>query len=100
MGDIARGLESLGRVLDGSMKPGRLKLPVLSHITDNFSDNRKIGEGGCGHVYKGILPSGKMVAVKKLFKSQTMDERMFQQEMIWKGCSVLSISAREVLRTM
>lgn len=52
MGDIARGLESLGRVLDGSKKPGTLKLPVLSHITDNFSDNRKIGEGGCSHVYK------------------------------------------------
>lgn len=29
---------------------------------------------------QGILPSGKMVAVKKLFKSQTMDETMFQQE--------------------
>nr|XP_034582982.1 probable serine/threonine-protein kinase PBL23 [Setaria viridis]XP_034582983.1 probable serine/threonine-protein kinase PBL23 [Setaria viridis] len=81
MGDLlARGLESLGRVLDGSKKPGTLKLPVLSHITDNFSDNRKIGEGGCSHVYKGILPSGKMVAVKKLSENQTIDERMFQQE--------------------
>jgi hypothetical protein len=52
MGDLARGLVSLECILDGSKKPSRLKLSVLSHITENFSDNRKIGEGGCGHVYK------------------------------------------------
>jgi hypothetical protein len=52
MGDLAHGLDNLERILNGSKKPGKLMLSVLIHITENFSDDRKIGEGGCGHVYK------------------------------------------------
>lgn len=78
--DLCRGLNDLERILDGSKKPGKLKLTVLSRITANFSDERKIGQGGCGHVYKGILPSGQTVAVKKLLDFKTMDDRMFHQE--------------------
>ncbi|CAO1939867.1 unnamed protein product [Urochloa humidicola] len=78
--DLSRGLNDLERILDGSKKPGKLKLCVLSRITENFSDEQKIGQGGCGNVYKGILPSGQTVAVKKLLDFKTMDDRMFQQE--------------------
>ncbi|CAL5077158.1 unnamed protein product [Urochloa decumbens] len=80
MDDISTGLSNLERILDGSKRPGKLKLCVLSHITAKFSDERKIGEGGCGQVYKGILPSGQTVAVKKLLNAKTMDDRMFEQE--------------------
>ncbi|XP_028782534.1 cysteine-rich receptor-like protein kinase 2 [Neltuma alba] len=38
----------------------------LKSATKNFSDENKIGEGGFGVVYKGILGNGKVVAVKKL----------------------------------
>ncbi|XP_024965004.1 G-type lectin S-receptor-like serine/threonine-protein kinase At4g03230, partial [Cynara cardunculus var. scolymus] len=34
--------------------------------TDNFSDANKLGEGGFGPVYKGKLPEGIQVAVKRL----------------------------------
>ena len=42
-------LESL---LGGSESPRHLKLPFLQFITKNFSDELKIGSGGCGVIYK------------------------------------------------
>jgi interleukin-1 receptor-associated kinase 1/coatomer subunit beta' len=52
MDDISIGLSKLERILDGKKRPDKLNLLVLSHITEKFSDERKIGEGGSGHVYK------------------------------------------------
>uniref|UniRef100_A0ACD6ARZ4 Uncharacterized protein n=2 Tax=Avena sativa TaxID=4498 RepID=A0ACD6ARZ4_AVESA len=41
-------------------------LPALEEATDNFSQRNKLGEGGFGAVYKGVLPDGQEIAVKKL----------------------------------
>lgn len=41
-------------------------LPALQEATGNFSEANKLGEGGYGIVYKGILPGGQEIAVKKL----------------------------------
>ncbi|CAM0870581.1 unnamed protein product [Alopecurus aequalis] len=41
-------------------------LPTLEVATENFSQRNKLGEGGFGAVYKGILPDGQEIAVKKL----------------------------------
>ncbi|GJX31226.1 G-type lectin S-receptor-like serine/threonine-protein kinase [Tanacetum coccineum] len=38
----------------------------VARATDNFSVSNKIGEGGFGPVYKGVLEDGQQVAVKKL----------------------------------
>eukprot|EP00252_Welwitschia_mirabilis_P011792 TRINITY_DN26215_c0_g1_i6.p1 TRINITY_DN26215_c0_g1~~TRINITY_DN26215_c0_g1_i6.p1 ORF type:complete len:536 (-),score=56.92 TRINITY_DN26215_c0_g1_i6:681-2288(-) len=38
----------------------------LKIATNNFNDALKLGQGGFGAVYKGILPDGKAIAVKKL----------------------------------
>ncbi|KAA8530696.1 hypothetical protein F0562_005370 [Nyssa sinensis] len=38
----------------------------LKSATKDFSDEYKLGEGGFGDVYKGILKNGNIVAVKKL----------------------------------
>nr|DAD34525.1 TPA_asm: hypothetical protein HUJ06_005165 [Nelumbo nucifera] len=43
------------------------KYEILERATNYFSNSNKLGEGGSGSVYKGILPDGKAVAVKRLF---------------------------------
>ncbi|KAL6135800.1 hypothetical protein ACLB2K_068025 [Fragaria x ananassa] len=52
------------------------KYETLEKATDYFNYSRKIGEGGGGTVFKGTLPSGKTVAVKRLFYNtkQWVDE--------------------------
>ncbi|KAG0492013.1 hypothetical protein HPP92_005411 [Vanilla planifolia] len=43
------------------------KYEDLRVATDNFSDRNKLGQGGYGSVYKGTLPDGREVAIKRLF---------------------------------
>uniref|UniRef100_A0A0E0F3V6 Protein kinase domain-containing protein n=1 Tax=Oryza meridionalis TaxID=40149 RepID=A0A0E0F3V6_9ORYZ len=58
------------------------KLQVLEDITNNFSHEREIGRGSFGVVYKGVLPNGELVAVKKLLDSVTAvnQDKQFQSE--------------------
>ncbi|PON49890.1 S-receptor-like serine/threonine-protein kinase [Parasponia andersonii] len=42
------------------------RLPTVSTATNNFSAYNKLGEGGFGPVYKGILEGGQEIAVKRL----------------------------------
>ncbi|KAL7249461.1 hypothetical protein ACSBR1_011622 [Camellia fascicularis] len=57
-------------------------LAVIANSTNNFSIDNKLGEGGFGPVYKGILEGGQEIAVKRLSKnfSQGLDE--FKNEVI------------------
>ncbi|KAL8487338.1 hypothetical protein ACS0TY_023857 [Phlomoides rotata] len=51
-------------------------LSVVLKATDNFSSSNKLGEGGFGHVYKGVVEGGDEIAVKRLSKEsrQGLDE--------------------------
>ncbi|KAI7737806.1 hypothetical protein M8C21_011981, partial [Ambrosia artemisiifolia] len=64
-----------------------LELPLFSvstilKATNNFSMNNKLGEGGFGPVYKGVLEDGKEIAVKQLAKTSSQGLREFKNEVI------------------
>ncbi|KAM5555092.1 hypothetical protein ABKV19_023146 [Rosa sericea] len=50
--------------------------------TDNFSITNKLGQGGFGPVYKGMLQDGKEVAVKRLSSSSGQGIEEFKNEML------------------
>uniref|UniRef100_A0A0E0LM08 Receptor-like serine/threonine-protein kinase n=1 Tax=Oryza punctata TaxID=4537 RepID=A0A0E0LM08_ORYPU len=55
---------------------------TLATATDNFSISNKLGEGGFGHVYKGRLPGGEEIAVKRLSRSSGQGLEEFKNEVI------------------
>ncbi|KAM5588491.1 hypothetical protein ABKV19_006773 [Rosa sericea] len=50
--------------------------------TDSFSIKNKLGQGGFGPVYKGMLPEGKEIAVKRLSSSLGQGVEEFKNEML------------------
>ncbi|XP_050135256.1 wall-associated receptor kinase-like 2 isoform X3 [Malus sylvestris] len=55
----------------------------LEKATDHFSEERILGQGGQGTVYKGMLANGKIVAVKKSKSVVSGDEvRQFINEIV------------------
>ncbi|KAG6576979.1 putative receptor-like protein kinase, partial [Cucurbita argyrosperma subsp. sororia] len=56
------------------------KVHELEKATDNFSSKNFIGRGGFGLVYKGRLPDGSMVAVKKVIESDFQGNAEFCNE--------------------
>lgn len=45
----------------------------IDRALDFGSERTSLGRGSAGQVYKGILPSGQQVAIKKIFQSNTSD---------------------------
>ncbi|XP_052195824.1 receptor-like cytosolic serine/threonine-protein kinase RBK1 [Diospyros lotus] len=46
----------------------------LATATDNFNPEKLVGKGGHAEVYKGCLPDGQIVAVKRITKKEKNDE--------------------------
>ncbi|KAK1396408.1 Receptor-like serine/threonine-protein kinase [Heracleum sosnowskyi] len=53
---------------------------IIEKATNMFSDNNKLGEGGFGPVYKGILDNGQEIAVKRLSKNSGQGLEEFKNE--------------------
>ncbi|CAN1144409.1 Probable L-type lectin-domain containing receptor kinase S.5 [Linum perenne] len=65
---------SIEKAIEGSSTdPKKFKLDELIDATGNFHSKNKLGEGGFGVVYKGILGNNHIVAVKKV--SQKVSSR-------------------------
>ncbi|KAK9084898.1 hypothetical protein Sjap_025309 [Stephania japonica] len=54
----------------------------VQEATNNFAFENKIGEGGFGPVYKGVLLDGKEVAIKRLSQSSCQGQSEFKNEVI------------------
>ncbi|KMT13255.1 hypothetical protein BVRB_4g085170 [Beta vulgaris subsp. vulgaris] len=59
---------------------GYFTLRQIKAATDDFSHRNKIGEGGFGPVYKGVLLDGKVIAVKQLSSKSKQGNREFVTE--------------------
>ncbi|CAN4092224.1 unnamed protein product [Withania somnifera] len=59
------------------------QLSTIKRATNNFSVNNKIGEGGFGPVYKGIVEEGKEMAVKRLSRTSMQGLDEFKNEVIY-----------------
>ncbi|KAM7264212.1 hypothetical protein ACFE04_001895 [Oxalis oulophora] len=57
-----------------------LDFGTIRAATDNFSDNKKLGRGGFGTVYKGTFPNGQEIAVKRLSQNSQQGEQEFKTE--------------------
>ncbi|XP_057986337.1 G-type lectin S-receptor-like serine/threonine-protein kinase B120 isoform X2 [Hevea brasiliensis] len=73
-------------VIDGSPVNGP-DLPLfnfksVAEATNNFSEENKLGQGGFGHVYKGKLPGGEEIAVKRLSRISGQGLEEFKNEII------------------
>ncbi|XP_049357159.1 G-type lectin S-receptor-like serine/threonine-protein kinase At1g11330 isoform X2 [Solanum verrucosum] len=55
-----------GQEKNGDIELKFFELHDLKAATDNFSPDNKLGEGGFGPVFKGQLPDGQKIAVKRL----------------------------------
>ncbi|TKY47435.1 G-type lectin S-receptor serine/threonine-protein kinase [Spatholobus suberectus] len=53
---------------------------TILEATANFSSTNKIGEGGFGPVYKGKLPNGQEIAIKRLSKGSGQGLNEFKNE--------------------
>uniref|UniRef100_A0A0E0LLS1 Uncharacterized protein n=1 Tax=Oryza punctata TaxID=4537 RepID=A0A0E0LLS1_ORYPU len=59
-----------------------LDLSTLRAATDNFAERNKLGEGGFGIVYKGVLPEGREIAVKRLSQSSRQGIEELKTELV------------------
>ncbi|KAL0425908.1 UNVERIFIED_CONTAM: Receptor-like serine/threonine-protein kinase [Sesamum radiatum] len=61
--------------------PQRFSFSLLRRATDSFSAANRLGQGGFGSVYKGVLPSGQEIAVKLMSEASIQGEREFHNEL-------------------
>ncbi|VVA35917.1 PREDICTED: G-type lectin S-receptor [Prunus dulcis] len=57
-------------------------LQSILDATDNFSNANKLGQGGYGPVYKGKLPGGQEIAVKRLSSCSGQGLEEFKNEVL------------------
>ncbi|XP_058209746.1 probable leucine-rich repeat receptor-like serine/threonine-protein kinase At3g14840 isoform X1 [Rhododendron vialii] len=62
------------------LQTGSFTLRQIKAATNNFDEANKIGEGGFGSVFKGLLLDGTVIAVKQLSSKSKQGNREFVNE--------------------
>ncbi|KAG5234860.1 G-type lectin S-receptor serine/threonine-protein kinase [Salix suchowensis] len=70
------------QVNSNSIELEYFKLSTITAATDNFSPANKLGQGGFGSVYKGLLGNGQQVAVKRLSRTSGQGIEEFKNEVM------------------
>ncbi|XP_060204037.1 G-type lectin S-receptor-like serine/threonine-protein kinase At4g27290 isoform X2 [Lycium barbarum] len=83
-----RGIRSSEMFCTNKSQAEELDLPLfdfetISDATNNFSLSNKLGEGGFGPVYKGVLKDGQEIAVKRLSRYSAQGTDEFKNEVIF-----------------
>ncbi|KAL4619620.1 hypothetical protein ACB092_06G093000, partial [Castanea dentata] len=65
---------------DLDLQTGLFTLRQIRAATNNFDVSNKVGEGGFGSVYKGLLSDGTTIAVKQLSSQSKQGNREFVNE--------------------
>ncbi|XP_042041541.1 G-type lectin S-receptor-like serine/threonine-protein kinase At4g27290 isoform X2 [Salvia splendens] len=71
-------------------------LPTVMKATDNFSNKNKLGEGGFGPVYRGVLEDGQEIAVKRLSKTSRQGVNELRNEVML----IAKLQHRNLVRTL
>ncbi|KAL6871499.1 hypothetical protein ACP4OV_014328 [Aristida adscensionis] len=59
-----------------------IDLSTLRAATEDFNEGNKLGEGGFGAVYKGVLPDDQEIAVKRLSQSSRQGIEELKNELV------------------
>ncbi|KAK9082682.1 hypothetical protein Scep_029153 [Stephania cephalantha] len=60
----------------------QFELDMIKVATGDFSSANKLGEGGFGAVYKGVLVDGQEIAVKRLSVNSGQGSQEFKNEVV------------------
>ncbi|KAJ4703209.1 Cysteine-rich receptor-kinase-like protein [Melia azedarach] len=85
MGERRIGNDFSSDIIQGDQQSESQAFPLFSleltlKATQHFSDENKLGEGGFGPVYKGVLADGKEIAVKRLSRTSGQGLQEFKNE--------------------
>ncbi|OMO59983.1 hypothetical protein CCACVL1_24485 [Corchorus capsularis] len=72
------------------------KYEILEEATNSFDESRKLGQGGAGSVFKGVLPNGQTVAVKRLF----FNTRQWVDQFFHEVNSISGVQHKNLLRLL
>ncbi|KAL3721000.1 hypothetical protein ACJRO7_005765 [Eucalyptus globulus] len=77
---LVRPFSGLSPGMELGFSQNKFTYKEIKIATDDFSNLNLLGQGGFGYVHKGVLSSGKVVAIKQLKAGSRQGEREFQAE--------------------